>query len=176
MYDGDDEHWQLVANQNFDERMAGKAGGDHLDPSIPATDLKTLRSKAASVKKFVDEHVAHADGDGKPTFPALHDEGPVKRGSVPSFHGFRHTAASYAISGGDSAEDVSWQLGHRHSGITRQVYIQEIKTAERRAQMRAKMEYRYGPLLEAMAPTTRVEPESAPLGEVADFRAARESD
>jgi hypothetical protein len=57
----DDPQEQLLANHNFDERMAGKAGGTHLDPIIPATDLKRLRSKAASVKKFVDKHVAHAD-------------------------------------------------------------------------------------------------------------------
>jgi hypothetical protein len=61
MWDGNDEHWQRVANESFDERMAGNAGGNHLDPSIPATDLETLRDKAASVKKFVDEHLAHAD-------------------------------------------------------------------------------------------------------------------
>jgi integrase len=35
----------------------------------------------------------------------------VPRGAVPTFHGFRHSAASCAIAQGDSAEEVSRQLG-----------------------------------------------------------------
>jgi integrase len=58
---------------------------------------------------------------------------PVPRGMVPSFHSFRHTAASEAIAAGESAEEVSWQLGHKTSPITRAVYVQEIKSAERTA-------------------------------------------
>jgi integrase len=100
--------------------------------------------------------------DGAPTFPALFEpqadelgrwikrRSPVPRGSVPSFHGFRHSAASHAIAAGDSAEEVSWQLGHKHSGITRAVYVQEVKSAERRAQMRAKLEARHGSMLSAL--------------------------
>jgi integrase len=74
----------------------------------------------------------------------------VPRGVVPSFHSFRHTAAaSEAIAAGESAEEVSWQLGHKTSLITRAVYIQKIKSAERTARRRARMEARYGSLLEA---------------------------
>lgn len=69
----DDDHWQLVANRNFDERMAGEAGGDHLDPSIPAADLGTLRSRAAVVKKFVDEHLAHSDAKRDPPGATFED-------------------------------------------------------------------------------------------------------
>jgi integrase len=85
------------------------------------------------------------DDKGRPTFPILHELDaagepvPVPRGAVPNFHGFRHTAASLAIAGGDSAEEVSWQLGHKNSVVTRAVYTQEIKTAERKARRRAKM-------------------------------------
>ena len=53
-------------------------------------------------------------------------------GTLPTFHPFRHTAASHAIAAGESAEEVSWQLGHRNSVVTRAVYIHEIKTAERK--------------------------------------------
>lgn len=98
----------------------------------------------------------HATDDrGRPTFPVLHERDererrlPVPRGVVPSFHSFRHTAASEAIAAGESAEEVSWQLGHKTSLITRAVYIQEIKSAERTARRRARMETRYGSLLEA---------------------------
>jgi integrase len=73
----------------------------------------------------------------------------VPRGVVPSFHSFRHTAASEAIAAGESAEEVSRQLGHKTSLITRAVYVQEIKSAERTARRRARMEARYGSLLEA---------------------------
>jgi integrase len=91
---------------------------------------------------------------GHPTFPILHEKDalgdPVKvpRGAVPNFHSFRHSAASEAIAQGDSAEEVSWQLGHRNSTVTRSVYVQEIKSAERKARRRANMETRYGELLE----------------------------
>lgn len=74
---------------------------------------------------------------------------PVPRGSVPNFHSIRHTAASEAIAAGDGAEEVSWMLGHKNSNVTRSVYVQEIKSARRSAERRAKMESRYGSLLEA---------------------------
>ena len=73
------------------------------------------------------------DIKGRPTFHVLHYGGPVSRGSVPNFHSFRHTAASTAIAAGDGAEEVSWQLEHRNSNVTRVVYVQEVKSAERRA-------------------------------------------
>src|SRR5947207_360207 len=82
--------------------------------------------------------------NGKPTFSVLSavDENgkpvPVPRGSVPSFHGLRHTAASEAIRDGESAEEVSWLLGHRNSVVTRSSYIHEIGSAERSARRRAK--------------------------------------
>lgn len=68
---------------------------------------------------------------------------------MPSFHSFRHGAASEAIAAGESAEEVSWQLGHKNSLITRQVYVQQIKSVERTARRRAELERRYGKLLEA---------------------------
>ena len=71
----------------------------------------------------------------------------VERGAVPNFHAFRHTAASEAIAAGDGAEEVSWQLGHKNSNVTRAVYVQEVKSAERRARRRAQIEARYGAVL-----------------------------
>ncbi len=100
---------------------------------------------------------AARDDDGRPTFPELQVQvcagrvAKVPRGSVPTFHSFRHTAASDAIAAGDGAEEVSWQLGHKNSNVTRAVYVQEIKDAERRARRRAKMEERYGHVLTAAA-------------------------
>lgn len=38
----------------------------------------------------------------------------------------------------DTAVEVAWQLGHRNSVVTRTVYIQEIKSAERRARLEAR--------------------------------------
>jgi integrase len=112
------------------------------------------------------------DRDGRPTFPDLferNDRGElivsdrgeyvpqrrrdVPRGTVPHFHGYRHTAASDAIAAGDGSEEISWQLGHKNSNVTRAVYVQEIKSAERRARRRAKMEDRYGAMLRATQPT-----------------------
>ncbi len=94
------------------------------------------------------------DGLGHPAFHALQEcdaRGraiPPPRGAVPSFHSFRHTAASEAIAAGESAEEVAWQLGHRNSVVTRTVYIQEIKSVERADRRRARVETRYGELFE----------------------------
>ena len=69
------------------------------------------------------------------------------RGALPNFHSFRHTAASHAIAAGESAEEVSWQLGHRNSVVTRAVYVHELKTAERTARRRQRMEAESAPFL-----------------------------
>jgi integrase len=93
------------------------------------------------------------DPEGNPTFPILHEKDgedkPVKvpRGALPSFHSFRHNCASEAIADGDGAEEVSWQLGHKDATVTRKVYIHEIKSAERSAKRRDKMEARLGAAL-----------------------------
>ena len=74
----------------------------------------------------------------------------IERGDVPSFHSFRHTAASEAIHAGDSAEEVSWLLGHKDSTVTRRVYISEIQSAERSTQRRERMEARMGGTLSSL--------------------------
>lgn len=79
---------------------------------------------------------AAIDAKGRPTFPILHQEDvggdpvAVQRGAIPCFHSFRHTAASWAIAEGEGAEEVSWQLGHKDSTVTRKIYVQEVKSAE----------------------------------------------
>lgn len=87
--------------------------------------------------------------DGDPTFPVLHHEAPVPRGAVPSFHSFRHTAASHALAAGDTAEEVSWMLRHKTPAVTRAIYLHEVKTAERRARARTKLDRRYSRVLAA---------------------------
>jgi integrase len=93
------------------------------------------------------------DHKGEPTFPALHrvdDHGqPIRpsAGTIPSFHSFRHTAASEAIAAGESAEEVAWQLGHRTSVVTRAIYIHEVRSAERRDRRRKRLHDRYAPIL-----------------------------
>ena len=72
---------------------------------------------------------------------------PPQPGTVPSFHSFRHTAASVAIAAGESAEEVAWQLGHRNSTVTRAIYIHEIKSAERTSRRRARLDAGYSDLL-----------------------------
>ena len=95
------------------------------------------------------------DVDGRPTFPALHARDAdgkrlaVPRGAIPCFHSFRHTCASWAIADGDGAEEVSWQLGHKDSIVTRKVYISEVRSVERTARRRGRMEARFGVLLTA---------------------------
>lgn len=94
--------------------------------------------------------------NGRLAFPALsetdEDDKPVKveRGALPSFHGFRHTAASHSIANGDGVEETSWMLGHANSNVTRAVYLQEVRTVERSAKRRGRLEARMGSTLDAL--------------------------
>lgn len=163
--------------------LAHKARSPH---SLPESFVFATRSGRAIGQRNVLRELRRAmsaatDGVARPTFPVLHevdgkgDPVPVPRGAVPNFHGFRHTAASEAIAAGDGCEEVSWQLGHRNSNVTRAVYVQEIKDVERRARMRARMEARYGSRLEAAMEATertRSQPTATPSGaEVVPLRA-----
>jgi integrase len=91
--------------------------------------------------------------NGRLAFPVLSEtddqDKPVKieRGVLPSFHSFRHTAASQVIADGDGAEEASWLLGHKDSTVTRRVYEHEIKSVERSSKRRAKLEARMGDTL-----------------------------
>ncbi len=76
--------------------------------------------------------------------------------------------ASEAVAAGESAEEISWQLGHKNSIITRAVYIQEVKSAERTARRRARMEARYGSVLEA-ATVTETRPDGTSLADVGEM-------
>jgi integrase len=119
------------------------------------------------------------DEGGRPAFPILTardaDGRPVKvpRGAVPNFHSFRHTAASEAIAAGESVEEVSWQLGHRNSNVTRTVYVQEVKSAERTARRRTKMEERLGNLLRVADDRTNRQPSPFAVADVVELPAAR---
>ena len=123
----------------------------------PLGQRSVLRELRRAMSKATDER-------GRRILPALsaRDERgkrlPVPRGAVPSFHSFRHTAASEAISAGEAVEEVSWQLGHRNSNVTRTVYLQEVKSAERTARRRARLEARYGSLLEPADRSTPQQP------------------
>lgn len=121
----------------------------------------------------IDALVALADQAPGATTEAERSE-PMTRsspGALPTFHGFRHTAASEAIAAGDGAEEVSWQLGHKNSNVTRAVYVQEIKNAGRRARRRPKMKARYGDLL-TRAHTNGDDHSGGALVRLADRRAS----
>jgi hypothetical protein len=123
-----------------------------LQAAGPARVLLAERAGAVAAQHAAGDQVVQTKArgpDARPTFPALQNGAKVARNTVPNFHSFRHSAASEAIAAGDSAEEVSWQLGHRNSQVTRTVYLQEIASAERRARPRASMEARYGAMLEA---------------------------
>jgi hypothetical protein len=51
---------QHLAEQTWSQQYAGGTG-THIDPSIPAADFDALTAAAASVKDYVDEHLAHAE-------------------------------------------------------------------------------------------------------------------
>jgi integrase len=82
--------------------------------------------------------------DGTPTYPALHEDGQVSRGTVPGLHSFRHTAASRFLYAGDTADEVASLLGHADATVTRALYLHEIESAERRAIRRDKIDQQFG--------------------------------
>jgi integrase len=93
------------------------------------------------------------DAEGRPTFPTLVqaiEAGTPPHDAAPTFHGFRHSAASLALANGESAEEVSWQLGHKNAVITRSIYVQELRTVERQARRRARMASQYDDALNAL--------------------------
>jgi integrase len=94
----------------------------------------TMRAAVLSNGKLAFPILSETDDQGEPV--------PVPKGAVPSLHSFRHTYASDAIHRGDGTEEVSWDLGHRDSTVTRRVYIAEVRTAERSARRRQRNEDR----------------------------------
>jgi hypothetical protein len=62
----------MEANRQFDEYFACSTG-EHLDPEIPRDDLTSLTAAAASVKTYVDQHVAHSDARPQPGMPTFDD-------------------------------------------------------------------------------------------------------
>lgn len=58
--DDADPYWVGVAERNWTEHYGGRVH-DHLDPAIAVADLDALRHAAASVRHYVDKHVAHAE-------------------------------------------------------------------------------------------------------------------
>ncbi|MBV9194019.1 MAG: site-specific integrase [Solirubrobacterales bacterium] len=99
--------------------------------------------------------VKAVDGDGRPTFPLLHERNELGRpvsvphGALPSMHSFRHTVASGALLAGESVDEVAFLLGHRDSNVTRSVYVRELSDARRRTMRRSRMVAEFGDLLRA---------------------------
>ena len=118
----------------------------------PLSQRNVLRSLRTAQARAIDSN-------GRPTFPALVDAIEAKtappRDAAPTFHGFRHSAASLALASGESAEEVSWQLGHKNSVVTRAIYVQELRTVERSARRRARMASQYEAALAELAPKAK---------------------
>jgi integrase len=107
-----------------------------------------------NVIRGLREAQSHAyDEDGNPTFPELHardEQGRplrVPRGTLPSMHSFRHTAASRALLAGESIDEIAFLLGHRDANVTRAVCVRELADTRRRKMRRSRMIAEYGDLL-----------------------------
>jgi hypothetical protein len=77
LWDKSDAWMMREAEQGWTKNFAGSLG-HHLDPAIPAADLLKLNAAAASVKGYVDEHVAHSEAKAVPvkvtlTLKDVHD-------------------------------------------------------------------------------------------------------
>ena len=113
-----------------------------------------LRALRAAQARAVDAH-------GRSTFPvlvaAMDMRSQVPHDAAPTFHGFRHSAASLALATGESAEEVSWQLGHKNATITRSIYVHEVRSIERQARRRARMAAQYDDALDSLEQTCRTQ-------------------
>lgn len=56
----DDPYWTGAARRTWDERFGGTFG-NHLDPTVPGHHLEDLVEMGATVRQYVDKHVAHAE-------------------------------------------------------------------------------------------------------------------
>jgi hypothetical protein len=59
----DDEYERAYARGQWNDEFGGQVG-NHLDPAVPAADLKRLHEGSKAVKKHVDKHVAHSEDPG----------------------------------------------------------------------------------------------------------------
>lgn len=133
-----------------------RRGSNGNDPYVFCTSSGRPLSQRNVTRELRRAMKAAKFDNGRLAFPILSElddaEKPVKveRGVLPSFHSFRHTAASQVIADGDGAEEASWLLGHADSNVTRRVYIDQIKTAERSSKRRSKLEARMGDTLASL--------------------------
>jgi integrase len=99
--------------------------------------------------------------DGRPTFPALHqnDAGgqplPISHRAIPSMHSFRHTVASRALLAGESIDEVAFLLGHRDANVTRAVYLRELSDTRRRTMRRSRMAGEFSAIFSGPDPKLR---------------------
>ena len=52
------DEWMMRRAEEAFDALAGQ-GGEHLDPAVPKADLASLRSDAAEMARYVNEHLAH---------------------------------------------------------------------------------------------------------------------
>jgi hypothetical protein len=55
----------VLAERQWADNFGGVVGS-HLDPEIPSTDLERLTAASASIKDFVDRHIAHSQSEAVP--------------------------------------------------------------------------------------------------------------
>jgi hypothetical protein len=78
--------WSIDEGDDFERALArrqwndafGGAVGVHLDPAIPAADLKRLTEGSEAVRQHVDKHIAHSEDPG----PVTKDPGKTAPGDT----------------------------------------------------------------------------------------------
>ncbi|AVK60569.1 site-specific integrase [Lactobacillus sp. CBA3605] len=128
--------WDYVYGQTFK-----KTKTESSIRTITVTDdllnhLKTLHALQMAAKLANPDHLVFWNQRGRIPSPGAcdnllkkyHDSLGIKR---ISFHGLRHTHASYLLYCGVKMEYISKRLGHKNSSITRNVYAHMIKEDQR---------------------------------------------
>jgi hypothetical protein len=66
----DDAFGRVIAARQWEENFGGEVVR-HLDPAMPSADLERLTNASASIKDYVDRHIAHAQSAAVPAAVTL---------------------------------------------------------------------------------------------------------
>lgn len=115
-------------------------------------DVLTLLKR--TMKRAIDEN-------GRPTFPVMYTGAKLPRGTVPTFHSFRHSAAMDC----ETPEEAQMLLRHKKMTTTTTVYRRHF-SQKRQEALRARVEAR----VEATEGNSGQQPATGQLAEVAQLQ------
>ena len=133
--------WDYVYGQKFKRTKTESSIRTITVPNELLAHLKVLHSLQITARTANPDHLVFLNNRGKIPTPGAcdlllkkyHDTLGIKR---ISFHGLRHTHASYLLYCGVKMEYISKRLGHKNSSITRNVYAHLMQEDQQQEEKR----------------------------------------